>query len=1563
MAGGSNFIWIPLLLTCIVQASDNKHVKNFPPEVTPLIRHTGNSEMDQIFRQIPIRIPEGTDPRNINVTLITVKTCTDMKEHLKLLNSQLQLTTLRNTQLDGEAFGLTREVRQLKLQLATCSSTASAVTGSYKTHLHNKMNQLLDSFDSDTSLILKIIALTREVKILKKKIMLSANSTETTEIGVLQNKLQEKINELNGKTRQIGGSNPNAALILQIASLQNDIWDLEQEESSGGDANLQQRIVALQEALDRKIGELREKEDANSAVLELISLHSKTAATQRLISVHIAKSRTNDADYQRQMRRSIELLKKKIVQLNRDENNAELTKEILILQTEVEHFRQLLLNTRKITDVRIKELRVVLEEEKKKLEILQKELEETEYAQSQLIIKILIIMKDMRELQNDEQEQTPTSQATTLQALLQTKEREYAKAQADIQELQRKLNLKSEQCSGLEERYTNVKAELDVKIAELNRTGESKPALILTVITLYDEQNTLRDLISTTKDPDIIPQLQRQLEEKEDEINSKTADLERVIANPKLILEIIELQNEIWDLQKKATNGNTSNRVKELQARVDNLLSEIDGSGDGNTKLLLKIVTLQNQVKQLQRQLSDLQTVKSNQLTQLRNELTTKEEELQAYVNELNEKNQTNARLILTVTDLHNQLRNLEEERRNDNTTSSLTMTQLRDQLRAKKMEHSRDKAEINTLKSQLHGKEMENGIARAQLRELQRKLKLKSEQCSGLEERYTNVKAELDVKIAELNRTGESKPALILTVITLYDEQNTLRDLISTTKDPDIIPQLQRQLEEKEDEINSKTADLERVIANPEQVLKVIELQNEIWDLQKKATNGNTSNRVKELQARVDNLLSEIDGSGDGNTKLLLKIVTLQNQVKQLQRQLSDLQTVKSNQVTQLRNELTTKEEELQAYVNELNEKNQTNARLILTVTDLHNQLRNLQEEKQNQGTKPSATITNLREQLRIKVEQHLHDQYEIRALENKLNETEAWCSSFEQKIKGLQNDLDEKIKKLQAKSESVTSLALQVSTLTLQQEELKRQLQNTESKARINELQKQIDQNNKELAKKTEELKSRSAQPQRLLQIIAIQTEIEKIVNVAANETDYIKVRVLQEHLNNLIEGIQDEEDENTKLVFKILTQQDEITRLKKQEESQTKALLKKIKELEDELKIIRKQIEEKTQVLYSSDVRVTNLSSQIMVLHQKIKPLEEEISYLRETHDENLADLQRRLNLTKRQLKDSELRLQQADTKNFDLIMEIADLTAQLKKTQRKASKATDKNINELEQQVQTQQRENRKLEHTNQDLKHEVKELKECCNDANTHCEDLRRQLQESQEDADRLHQQNNKLLDDYKNLEKEKAKLEDTVLDLQNKINDVEDRTIQTNKITFDPDTAHPRLALSADNTEMSTSEELQNVQDHPDRYDVVLAALGKTGFSTGRHYWEVSVAGKLCYHLGMASESAPRRGQITFSTTNGFWTIVRSKQGQYRAADRRTVTIPVKTHPLTLGIMLDYKKGQISFYDAGARHHMYSFVGQRFTDKIYPFVNFCVEDSESHTPIVLLTPGSVDWIK
>lgn len=180
---------------------------------------------------------------------------------------------------------------------------------------------------------------------------------------------------------------------------------------------------------------------------------------------------------------------------------------------------------------------------------------------------------------------------------------------------------------------------------------------------------------------------------------------------------------------------------------------------------------------------------------------------------------------------------------------------------------------------------------------------------------------------------------------------------------------------------------------------------------------------------------------------------------------------------------------------------------------------------------------------------------------------------------------------------------------------------------------------------------------------------------------------------------------------------------------------------------------------------------------------------------------------------------------------------------------------------------------------------------------------------------------------------------------------------------MDPNTAHPRIVLSADGTEVTTIDSAPRVQDNPGRFDVALAVLGSTGYSSGRHYWEVSVAGKSCYHIGMASKSAPRKGSLSFNPTRGFWTVVLNKQGELRALDKRPAAIQAGTQPLTLGVLLDYKKGQISFYDAGTRSHLYTFSGQTFTDKIYPFINYCVEDGGRPIPVVLVQPGSTDWIK
>lgn len=182
----------------------------------------------------------------------------------------------------------------------------------------------------------------------------------------------------------------------------------------------------------------------------------------------------------------------------------------------------------------------------------------------------------------------------------------------------------------------------------------------------------------------------------------------------------------------------------------------------------------------------------------------------------------------------------------------------------------------------------------------------------------------------------------------------------------------------------------------------------------------------------------------------------------------------------------------------------------------------------------------------------------------------------------------------------------------------------------------------------------------------------------------------------------------------------------------------------------------------------------------------------------------------------------------------------------------------------------------------------------------------------------------------------------------------------TGTTAWDPDTANSRLILSEGDTTISLASQAQNVPSNPGRFTSALAALGKQGFSSGRHYWEVCVTELRCYHIGMASESAPRKRISTFTPSKGFWTMALNKEGQYRALDKRPVVLPVSRNPQTLGILLDYSRGQISFYDAGTRSHLYSFVGETFTNRIYPFINYCLDDNSA--PIMTVTPESVDWI-
>ncbi|XP_051899636.1 butyrophilin subfamily 3 member A3-like [Pristis pectinata] len=154
-------------------------------------------------------------------------------------------------------------------------------------------------------------------------------------------------------------------------------------------------------------------------------------------------------------------------------------------------------------------------------------------------------------------------------------------------------------------------------------------------------------------------------------------------------------------------------------------------------------------------------------------------------------------------------------------------------------------------------------------------------------------------------------------------------------------------------------------------------------------------------------------------------------------------------------------------------------------------------------------------------------------------------------------------------------------------------------------------------------------------------------------------------------------------------------------------------------------------------------------------------------------------------------------------------------------------------------------------------------------------------------------------------------------------------------VTFDQDTANPYLSVSKDCLTVSFSEDWKEAKDNSKRFTARLFVMATEGYQSGRQYWEVWVGNKPDWDLGVAYGSIPRNDWVTLSPSNGIWTI--GKRGQsYEANDEFPTPLEGKATALTIGIYLDRDTGNVSFYDAEAMAHIYTFQAN-FTEKIYPF--------------------------
>ncbi|XP_030055805.1 erythroid membrane-associated protein-like [Microcaecilia unicolor] len=163
----------------------------------------------------------------------------------------------------------------------------------------------------------------------------------------------------------------------------------------------------------------------------------------------------------------------------------------------------------------------------------------------------------------------------------------------------------------------------------------------------------------------------------------------------------------------------------------------------------------------------------------------------------------------------------------------------------------------------------------------------------------------------------------------------------------------------------------------------------------------------------------------------------------------------------------------------------------------------------------------------------------------------------------------------------------------------------------------------------------------------------------------------------------------------------------------------------------------------------------------------------------------------------------------------------------------------------------------------------------------------------------------------------------------------------TVNVTLDPETAHPNLILSKDRKSVRRGNTRQNVPDTPQRFDDDPCLLGSEGFTSGRHYWEVEVLvevgdDRFCI-LGVCKESVRRKGRITVSPGQGFWTMQLSYLIGYFALTSPVTQLPLRERLRAVGILLDYEAGKVSFYDADNKSHLFTFTDS-FTGKLRPFL-------------------------
>nr|XP_033799899.1 uncharacterized protein LOC117360313 [Geotrypetes seraphini] len=154
-------------------------------------------------------------------------------------------------------------------------------------------------------------------------------------------------------------------------------------------------------------------------------------------------------------------------------------------------------------------------------------------------------------------------------------------------------------------------------------------------------------------------------------------------------------------------------------------------------------------------------------------------------------------------------------------------------------------------------------------------------------------------------------------------------------------------------------------------------------------------------------------------------------------------------------------------------------------------------------------------------------------------------------------------------------------------------------------------------------------------------------------------------------------------------------------------------------------------------------------------------------------------------------------------------------------------------------------------------------------------------------------------------------------------------------VTLNTRTAQPHLVLSADGKTVKYGFVKQNLPDYPERFDFEPCVQGCEGFTSGRHYWEVEVGNGKHWAVGIAAESAKKKGRKRFIPQMGIWSVEHVCDYYDALTFPKSTRLSMKEQPQKVGLYLDYEQQQLSFYNAENMAHIYTFT-DFFKEKVFP---------------------------